>query len=52
MLDPRRYGCETRKLAGRFVNHEDDFAPERLAALGSSSGGLKWRMALPSKLYT
>jgi ubiquitin len=32
MLDPRRYGCETRKLAGRFVNHEDDVAPERLAA--------------------
>ena len=43
MLDPRRYGCETRKLAGRFVNHEDDVAPERLlAALGSGSGGLKY----------
>jgi hypothetical protein len=40
MLDPRRYGCETRKLAGRFVNHEDDVAPERLAALGS--GWLKY----------
>jgi hypothetical protein len=31
MLDPLRYGSETRKLAGRFVNHEDDVAPQRLA---------------------
>eukprot|EP00900_Chrysochromulina_parva_P001217 jgi/Chrpa1/11096/Chrysochromulina_OHIO_Genome00022610-RA len=34
MLDPRRYGCETRRLAGHFVNHEDDVAPERLGDLG------------------
>ena len=34
MLDPLRYGSETRKLAGRFVNHEDDVAPQRLAKAG------------------
>ena len=34
MLDPLRYGSETRKLAGRFVNHEDDVTPERLAKAG------------------
>ena len=34
MLDPLRYGIETRKLAGRFVNHEDDVAPQRLAKAG------------------
>ena len=39
MLDPRRYGCETRKLAGRFVNHEDDVAPERLAAQAKAGTG-------------
>lgn len=31
MLDPVRYGVETRALAGRFVNHEDDVTPEPLA---------------------
>ena len=34
MLDPLRYVTETRKLAGRFVNHEDDVAPQRLAKAG------------------
>ena len=34
MLDPLRYGTETRALAGRLVNHEDDVAPERLAKVG------------------
>ena len=36
MLDPLRYGSETRKLAGRFVNHEDDVTPERLAKAGGA----------------
>ena len=34
MLHPQRYGSETRKLAGRFVNHEDDVSIERLAKVG------------------
>ena len=34
MLDPLRYGAETRALAGRLVDHEDDVAPERLAKAG------------------
>ena len=31
MLHPMRYGPETRALAGRFVNHEDEVAPDRMA---------------------
>ena len=38
MLHPRRYGSETRRLAGRFVNHEDDVSAERLAKAGGSLG--------------
>ena len=38
MLHPRRYGSETRRLAGRFVNHEDDVSAERIAKAGGSLG--------------
>ena len=34
MLHSQRYGSETRKLAGRFVNHEDDVSIERLTKVG------------------
>lgn len=39
MLNLLRYGSETRQLAGRFVNHEDDVALEHLAKLTHQPAG-------------